>query len=205
MDSMMDSLVRLGTVREMVPSSSEMTRTSSSLLPTEWSSPSPDASLAEELAARDVVFSSRPENSFLRTLFASLLPILLLVGFWLVLLRRMGGAAGPGGGILSIGKSKAKTYAETDTRVQFADVAGVDEAVEELREVVDFLDVDAGSPRMAEWFIGRFGTAHWPTFNVADSAIVTGAGLLLLGIVRPLTATPATESTEPAAGPDPRR
>ena len=57
-------------------------------------------------------------------------------------------------------------------------------------EVVDFLDVYAASPGLADWLIERFGTAHWPTFNLADSAIVTGAGLLLLTIVRP----PATES-----------
>ena len=52
-------------------------------------------------------------------------------------------------------------------------------------EVVDFLDVYAASPGLADWLIERFGTAHWPTFNFADSAIVTGAGLLLLTIVRP--------------------
>jgi signal peptidase II len=72
-------------------------------------------------------------------------------------------------------------------------------------EVVDFLDVYAGSPRLAEWFIGHFGTAHWPTFNVSDSAIVTGACLLLLSIVRPQTTAPSPSSPETAAGPEPRR
>jgi signal peptidase II len=72
-------------------------------------------------------------------------------------------------------------------------------------EVVDFLDVYAGSPQLAEWFIGRFGTAHWPTFNVSDSAIVTGAGLLMLGIVRPQTGERSPESAETAADPEPRR
>ncbi len=52
-------------------------------------------------------------------------------------------------------------------------------------EVIDFLDVYAAWPPLAEWLTGRFGTPHWPTFNVADSAIVVGAGLLLLDIVRP--------------------
>jgi len=57
-------------------------------------------------------------------------------------------------------------------------------------EVVDFLDVYAPPGRLADWFVARFGTAHWPTFNIADSAIVVGAGLLLLSIVRPQPAEP---------------
>jgi signal peptidase II len=52
-------------------------------------------------------------------------------------------------------------------------------------EVVDFLDVYVSHPELAAWLGERFGTAHWPTFNIADSAIVVGAGLLLLDIVRP--------------------
>ena len=62
-------------------------------------------------------------------------------------------------------------------------------------EVVDFLDIYASSPRLAEWLVARFGTAHWPTFNFADSAIVCGACLLALSILRPHR-TPA-----PAGGP----
>lgn len=52
-------------------------------------------------------------------------------------------------------------------------------------EVIDFFDAYASHPRVTSWLIDRFGTAHWPTFNVADSAIVVGAFLLLLDIVRP--------------------
>jgi signal peptidase II len=52
-------------------------------------------------------------------------------------------------------------------------------------EVVDFIDVYAAHPRLAEPLVRWFDTAHWPTFNVADSAIVVGAGLLLLDLVRP--------------------
>jgi len=51
-------------------------------------------------------------------------------------------------------------------------------------EVVDFLDVYAAWPPLAERLASRFGTAHWPTFNIADSAIVVGAGLLILDILR---------------------
>lgn len=60
--------------------------------------------------------------------------------------------------------------------------------------VVDFLDVYASHPKLAAWLMGRFGTVHWPTFNLADSAIVVGACLLVLDVVRPeRKATPAPE------------
>jgi signal peptidase II len=52
-------------------------------------------------------------------------------------------------------------------------------------EVVDFLDVYAPGRFLSDWFVKQFGTAHWPTFNIADSAIVLGAGLLILDILRP--------------------
>ncbi|HPU84529.1 MAG TPA: ATP-dependent zinc metalloprotease FtsH [Candidatus Latescibacteria bacterium] len=64
------------------------------------------------------------------------LPMVVLIGFWVFILRRMGG---PASGAMSIGKSKAKVYVETETKVTFADVAGIDEAAEEVREVVEFL------------------------------------------------------------------
>jgi signal peptidase II len=52
-------------------------------------------------------------------------------------------------------------------------------------EVVDFLDVYASNQKLAGWLVEKFGTAHWPTFNIADSAIVTGACLLALSIFLP--------------------
>ncbi len=58
-------------------------------------------------------------------------------------------------------------------------------------EVVDFLDVYASWPPLAEWLASRFGTVHWPTFNIADSAIVVGAGMLVLDILRPVPAAQA--------------
>jgi len=61
-------------------------------------------------------------------------------------------------------------------------------------EVVDFLDVYIGGGRVADWLVTRFGTAHWPTFNVADSAIVVGACLLLLDMFRSRSA-PAPETS----------
>ena len=65
------------------------------------------------------------------------------------------------------------------------------------QSVVDFLDVYAASPRLAEWLIDKFGTAHWPTFNIADSAIVTGAGLLLLTVVLPQRETTGSPPDSP--------
>lgn len=70
-----------------------------------------------------------------------LLPTLLFIGFWYYILRRglKGMSGGGGGSFMSVGKSKAKIYVEKDTKTTFKDVAGADEALEELREVIDFL------------------------------------------------------------------
>ena len=65
-------------------------------------------------------------------------------------------------------------------------------------EVIDFLDVYVSTQRLADWLISTFGSAHWPTFNIADSAIVVGASMLLLTILRPgpeLAAATASERT----------
>jgi signal peptidase II len=59
-------------------------------------------------------------------------------------------------------------------------------------DVVDFLDVYASNEALADRLISWFGTAHWPTFNIADSAIVVGAGLLLVSLLRPQHASPAS-------------
>ena len=68
-------------------------------------------------------------------------------------------------------------------------------------EVIDFLDVYASSEGLAGWLIKTFGTAHWPTFNIADSAIDVGAGLLILDLFRPEPGaeTELPESSAPAA------
>ncbi len=80
------------------------------------------------------------ENTWFSTLLAWIAPALLFLGVWLLIPRRMaGGAGGIGGGLMSIGKSKAKVYVETDIKVSFDDVAGVDEAKAELVELIEFL------------------------------------------------------------------
>ena len=98
-----------------------------------------DPVLAKELSQYDVKFTGVVENTFFRDLLSWVVPALVFAAIWMFVVRRMTGEGGMGGGLMSIGKSKAKIYVETDTKVSFADVAGVDEAKEELREVVGFL------------------------------------------------------------------
>jgi cell division protease FtsH len=98
-----------------------------------------DPALARDLTKYDVKFRGIVENTFLRDLLSWVVPALVFFGLWSFLIRRMAEKQGLGGGFLSLGKSKAKVYVETDTKVTFADVAGVDEAKAELEEVVGFL------------------------------------------------------------------
>ena len=98
-----------------------------------------DPDLAKELSQYDVQFTGVVENTFFRDILSWVAPALVFFAIWMFLARRMAGQGGLGGSFLSIGKSKAKVYVETDTKVTFEDVAGVDEAKEELKEVVGFL------------------------------------------------------------------
>ncbi|MCK6453029.1 MAG: ATP-dependent zinc metalloprotease FtsH [Alphaproteobacteria bacterium] len=97
------------------------------------------ADLASELSKYDVRFTGAEEGSLLRDVLSWTLPVLLFFGLWAFFFRRVAGESGIGGGLMSVGKSKAKIYAETDTKVTFDDVAGVDEAKDELKEIVAFL------------------------------------------------------------------
>jgi len=102
--------------------------------------------LAKQLQEHGVVVTGQIESTFLRDLLSWVVPVLLFVGIWMFVLRRMGG--GIGGGLMQIGKSKAKVYVQSDTGVTFADVAGVDEAKDELKEIVDFLKDPQGYGRL---------------------------------------------------------
>ncbi|MGQ0695925.1 MAG: ATP-dependent zinc metalloprotease FtsH [Nitrospiraceae bacterium] len=95
-----------------------------------------DPDLVRELNQYGVTFTGVIESTFWRDLLSWLLPVALFAGIWFFIFRRLGQAQG---GFMQVGQSKAKIYVEKDIKVTFADVAGVDEAKEELREVIEFL------------------------------------------------------------------
>ncbi len=94
-----------------------------------------DPELIRELEEHDVQFRGQYESDLLKTFLSWLIPLGLLFILWGFLSRRMG----PGQGVMNFGKSRAKVYAERETGVTFTDVAGVEEAQEELLEIIDFL------------------------------------------------------------------
>lgn len=95
-----------------------------------------DNDLSENLTEHGVKFSGRVENTFFTALLSWVIPIFLFFGIWYLLMRKMqGGQAG----IMNFGKNKAKIIGEKDIETRFTDVAGADEAKEELSEIVDYL------------------------------------------------------------------
>ena len=95
-----------------------------------------DADLSKKLTEHNVKFSGRVENTFLTTLLSWTVPVLLFFGLWWFLIRRMQiGQAG----MMQFGRNKAKVIGEKDIQTRFDDVAGAEEAKEELKEIVDFL------------------------------------------------------------------
>ena len=95
-----------------------------------------DPELARDLAQYKVNVSGAVESTLVRDLLSWIVPAVAFVAIWMFLMPRL---MDKQGGFLSIGKSKARVYMETDTKVSFADVAGVDEAKAELQEIVNFL------------------------------------------------------------------
>ena len=109
--------------------------------------------LAALLERNHVRFSGQVQNTLLSTLLSWILPTALFFGIWWFWFRGLAQGQGGLGGMMAIGRSKAKVYVETDTKTTFDDVAGVDEAKAELQEIVEFLK------HPAEY--GRLG-AHIP-------------------------------------------
>ncbi len=99
-----------------------------------------DPGLIGDLLQHGVAIDARPqdEQSLLLTIFINWFPLLLLIGVWIFFMRQMQGGVG-GRGAMSFGKSRARMLTEEQNKTTFDDVAGVDEAKEEVRELVEFL------------------------------------------------------------------
>lgn len=96
-----------------------------------------DKDLVSELLAKGVKYKGEVESTWLRDLLLFwIFPVLLMLGVWSFIARRIGGGMG---GVMQIGKSRAKLYVEEEAKVTFDDVAGIDEAKEELYEIIEFL------------------------------------------------------------------
>ncbi len=95
-----------------------------------------DPELISLLEEKGIKFEVKPDNNLWLTFLSWVVPLLLFIGFWIFLFKKF---ASPESGIMGFGKSKAKIYVENEIQVTFKDVAGVDEAVEELKEIIEFL------------------------------------------------------------------
>src|SRR5262249_38247075 len=94
-----------------------------------------DDQLVPQLEEKGVLFEGQYESPFLNAILSWVLPAVVFVGIWAFAMRRMG----PGAGVMAFTKSRARIYAEKETGVTFSDVAGADEAKEELQEIIQFL------------------------------------------------------------------
>jgi cell division protease FtsH len=95
-----------------------------------------DPDLVRDLQKSNVQFSGSFENKLLRIIIEWILPFAIIILIWNLLMRRMGGAPS---GVLNFGKSRGKIYGEDEIKITFGDVAGVDEAKEELQEIIEYL------------------------------------------------------------------
>ena len=148
-----------------------------------------DPELASKLTAHGVKVTGAPSSNFFSTILSWVVPIFIFYLIWTYGIRRMAERQGFGG-LMSIGKSRAKVYVETDTKVTFGDVAGVDEAKSELQEVVAFLRdpksfgrlgaripkgvLLIGSPGTGKTLLARAvaGEAGVPFFSISGSEFV---------------------------------
>src|SRR5262245_11465509 len=146
-----------------------------------------DPKLAEELQAKGVKFSGEAVNRWLPDLLGWVLPVLFIVALWGFFFRRMSGAEG---GVMSFARSRAKIYADDEVKVKFSDVAGVDEAEDELKEIVEFRKnpkkytnlggripkgvLLVGPPGTGKTLLARAvaGEAHVPFFSLSGSEFV---------------------------------
>ncbi|TAJ07958.1 MAG: ATP-dependent metallopeptidase FtsH/Yme1/Tma family protein [Nitrospirae bacterium] len=146
-----------------------------------------DPDLVKELTQHGVTFTGVIETTFWRDVLSWVVPVVLFVGVWFFIFQRLGQAQG---GFMRVGQSKAKIYMEKDIKVTFADVAGVDEAKEELQEVIEFLKTPekftklggkipkgillVGPPGTGKTLLARAvaGEAAVPFFSISGSEFV---------------------------------
>ena len=139
-------------------------------------------------AGVDITVKQGQKDNWLMTIFVSWFPMLLLIGVWIFFMRQMQG--GGKGGALSFGKTRARLMEQGTNKVTFADVAGIDEAKEELEEIIDFLKdphkftvlggripkgvLLAGSPGTGKTLLARAiaGEADVPFFSISGSDFV---------------------------------
>jgi len=96
-----------------------------------------DPDLVKDLQKNNIKFTGQYENKFLKAIIAWVLPFAIIILVWNLLMRRMGGAPSS---VLNFGKSRGKIYGEDEIKITFDDVAGVDEAKEELKEIIEYLE-----------------------------------------------------------------
>jgi cell division protease FtsH len=95
-----------------------------------------DPDLVKDLQKNNIKFSGHYENKIIKAIISWVLPFAIIILIWNLLMRKMGGAPSS---VLNFGKSRGKIYGEDEIKITFADVAGVDEAKEELKEIIEYL------------------------------------------------------------------